>query len=115
VKKPVINVDEDEEVAGGTLPSPAADITASSFALRNAANALVTESAAIRATFVRFHEKIAGSIDRLTDVLMREQAETWEDRHSALSMLERLIWAAEGAPSMHAETVPAAAAVSHTN
>jgi hypothetical protein len=49
VKKPVINVDADEEVAGGSLPSPTADIALSSFAPQNAANTLVMESAAVPA------------------------------------------------------------------
>jgi hypothetical protein len=88
VKKPVINLDDDEEVAGGSLPSPAADIAASSFILRNAANALVTESAAVRATFVQFQDRIAGSIDRLMAFLVKEQAGARKDRHSTLNLLQ---------------------------
>jgi hypothetical protein len=61
VKKPVINVDDDEEVTGGPLPSPAADLMSSSFVLQNAANALVMESATLRATFIHFHDKISTS------------------------------------------------------
>jgi hypothetical protein len=63
VKKPVINMDEEEEVAGGSLPSPLADLILSSFILRNAANVLVTESAALWATFIQFHNKISGSLN----------------------------------------------------
>jgi hypothetical protein len=43
VKKPLVTVDADEEVVSRSLPSPAADIASSSFALWNAANVLVTE------------------------------------------------------------------------
>jgi hypothetical protein len=99
VKKPVINVDDEEEVAGRSLLSLVADIAASSFALWNTANALVMESAAVHATFIQFHDKISGSIDRLTDFVVKGQAEVWEDCHSALDLLQRLIWATEGAPS----------------
>jgi hypothetical protein len=108
VNKPVINLDDDEEVAGGSLPSPPADITASSFVLWNAANTLVTESAAVRATFIQFQDRIAGSIDRLTVFLVKEQAGAREDCHSTLNLLQRLVWAVEGEPLMQAETVPAA-------
>jgi hypothetical protein len=73
------------------------------------ANVLVTESAAVHATFVQFQDRIAGSIDRLTAFLVKEQAGAREDRHSTLNLLQRLVWAAEGEPLMQAETVPAAA------
>jgi hypothetical protein len=52
VKKPIVTVDADEEVVSGSLPSPMADIVSLSFALRNAANALVMWLAAIWATFI---------------------------------------------------------------
>jgi hypothetical protein len=55
-KKPVINVDDLEDAGNGTAPSPATDLVASAFAIWNAANALVTESASIWGTFVWFHE-----------------------------------------------------------
>jgi hypothetical protein len=110
VKKPIINVDADEEVAGGFLPSPAADITALSFVLRNMANALVMESAAVQATFIQFQDILAGSLDRPTEFLVKEQAEVREDCHMALGLLQLLVWVAEGAPSRQMEIVPAMAA-----
>jgi hypothetical protein len=51
VKKPIIDMDDIED-AGDEAPSPAADIVSSSFALQNAANVLVTESAAVQAMFI---------------------------------------------------------------
>jgi hypothetical protein len=74
------------------------------------ANVLVTESAAIQATFIQFHNKIAGSLDRLTEFLVKEQAEVQEDRHTVLGLLQRLVWAAEGAPARQVEAIPAAVA-----
>jgi hypothetical protein len=47
VKKPVINVDDLEDADDRAIPSPATDLAASTFAIQNAANALVTESASI--------------------------------------------------------------------
>jgi hypothetical protein len=47
VKKLVIDVDDFEDDGDGTVPSPVTDLAASAFAVRNAANALVTESASI--------------------------------------------------------------------
>jgi hypothetical protein len=109
VKKPVIDVDDVED-AGDRVPSPTADIVSSSFILRNAANALVTELAALRATFIQFHDTISGSLDTLTEFLVKEQAEVREDRHAVLGLLQRLIVAAEGAPSRQTEIIPAAVA-----
>jgi hypothetical protein len=45
-KKPVINVDNLKDT-GNEAPSPATDLAASAFAIQNAANVLVTESASI--------------------------------------------------------------------
>jgi hypothetical protein len=109
VKKPVIDVDDLED-DGDEAPSPATDIASSSFALRNAANALVTESAAVQATFIQFQDTLAGSLDRPTGFLVKEQAEAQEDRHASLDLLQQLVRAAEGAPSRQTETVPAMAA-----
>jgi hypothetical protein len=47
VKKPVINVDDLEDAGNRTVPSPTIDLAASAFAIWNAANVLVTESASI--------------------------------------------------------------------
>jgi hypothetical protein len=44
IKEPVIDMDDLEDAGDMSLPSPVADIVSSFFALRNAANALVTES-----------------------------------------------------------------------
>jgi hypothetical protein len=54
--EPSRNVDDLEDTGGGTVPSPATDLAASVFALWNAANVLVTESASIWGTFICFHE-----------------------------------------------------------
>jgi hypothetical protein len=109
VKKPVIDVDDVEDT-GDEVPSPTADIVSSSFILRNAANALVMESAALRATFIQFHDTISRSLDTLTEFLVKEQAEAWEDRHAVLGLLQQLVAAAEGTPSRQTEIVPAAVA-----
>jgi hypothetical protein len=71
VKKPVINVDDLEDADDGAVPSPATDLVASTFAIQNVANALVTESASIQGTFIWFHEQIATSLDRITEVLVK--------------------------------------------
>jgi hypothetical protein len=84
VKKPVIDVDDVE------APSPVADIASLSFALRNAANALVTESAAIRATFIQFQDTLAGSLNRLTMFMVKEQADVREDHQASFRLLERI-------------------------
>jgi hypothetical protein len=52
VKKPVINVDDLEDAGDGAAPSPVMDLAASAFAVRNAANVLVMESAFILGTFM---------------------------------------------------------------
>jgi hypothetical protein len=64
VKKPIMNVDNLEDAGNRTIPSPVMDLVASAFAVWNTANALVTESASIQGTFIRFHEQIATSLDR---------------------------------------------------
>jgi hypothetical protein len=110
VKKPIVTVDADEEVASRSLPSPVADIASSSFALQNVANMLVMESAAVWATFIQFQDTLAGSLDRLTGFLVKEQAEAREDCHAVLDLLQRLIQVAEGQPSRQTETVWAMAA-----
>jgi hypothetical protein len=71
VKKPVNGVDDVED-AGNVAPSPAADIASVSFALQNTANALVIESAAIRAMFIQFQDTLAESLDRLMAFMVKE-------------------------------------------
>jgi hypothetical protein len=96
---------DDVEDAGDEAPSLVADIASSSFILRNAANALVMELATLWATFIHFHDKISGSLDKLTEFLVKERAEAWEDQHAVLGLLQWLIAAAEGVPSRQTEIV----------
>jgi hypothetical protein len=106
VKKPVINMDDLEDADDGAVPSPATDLAASAFAIRNAANALVTESASIRGTFIRFHEQIATSLDRMTEVLVKEQAAAQRDRFASFKLLERIAEALERLSPRQAGVVP---------
>jgi hypothetical protein len=89
VKKLIISVDDLED-SGDEAPSPVMDLAASTFAIRNAANALVTESASIRGTFIQFHEHIATSLDRMTEVLVKEQVAAQRDRFASFKLLERI-------------------------
>jgi hypothetical protein len=89
VNKLVIDADDLED-AGDEAPSPVTDIASSSFALWNAANALVTESAAVRATFIQFQDTLAGSLDRLMGFLVKEQAEVQEDCLASFRLLEQI-------------------------
>jgi hypothetical protein len=88
IKKPVIDVDDLEDVGDSSLPSPVADIASLFFVLWNAANTLVMELAAIQATFIQFQDTLTGSLDRLTEFLVKEQAEAQENRHVALDLLQ---------------------------
>jgi hypothetical protein len=106
VKKPVINVDDLEDAGDGTIPSPVTDLAASAFAIWNVANALVTESASIRGTFVRFHEQIATSLDRMTEVLVREQAAAQRDRVVSFRLLEQIVEVLERLSPRQAGVVP---------
>jgi hypothetical protein len=105
VKKPIISVDDLED-SGDEAPSPAMDLAASAFAVRNAANALVTESASIRGTFIWFHEHIAMSLDRMTEVLVKEQAAAQRDRFASFKLLERIAEALERLSPRQAGVVP---------
>jgi hypothetical protein len=58
VKKPVISVDDLED-SGDKAPSPLMDLAASAFAVRNTANVLVTEFAAVQATFIQFQDGVS--------------------------------------------------------
>jgi hypothetical protein len=88
-KKPVINVDDLEDT--GTAPSPLADLAASAFAIWNATNALVTESASIQGTFVWFHKQIATSLNRMMEVLVKEQAAVQRDQFVSFRLLEWIV------------------------
>jgi hypothetical protein len=105
VKKPVINVDDLED-AGDEALSPATDLAASAFAVRNTANALVTESASIRGTFIRFHEQITTSLDRMTEVLAKEQAAVQRDQFASFKLLEQIVEALERSSPWQAGVVP---------
>jgi hypothetical protein len=85
IKKPVIDVDDLEDVGDESLPSLAVDIVSSFFVLQYAANALVMELAA---TFIQFQDTLTGSLDRLMEFLVKEQAEVWENCHVALGLLQ---------------------------
>jgi hypothetical protein len=87
VKKPVISVDDLED-SGDKALSPSTDLAASAFAIWNVANALVMEFAAVQATFIQFQDILAGSLDRLTEFLVKEQAEAREDHHAVLDLLQ---------------------------
>jgi hypothetical protein len=106
VKKPVISVDDLEDAGDGTVPSPVTDLAASTFAVRNAANALVTESASIRGTFIRFPEQITTSLDRMTEVLVNEQAAVQRDRFASFRLLEWIAEALERSSPRQAGVVP---------
>jgi hypothetical protein len=105
VKKPVIDVDDVED-AGDEAPSLAVDIVSSSFALQNAANVLVTESAAVWATFIQFQDTLAGSLDRLTGFLVKEQAEAQENHQASFRLLERIMETVERSSPRRAGVVP---------
>jgi hypothetical protein len=106
MKKPVISVDDLEDAGNRTVPSPATDLVASAFAVRNAANALVTESASIRGTFIRFHEQITTSLDRMTEVLVKEQAAAQRDRFVSFRLLEQIAEALERSSPRQVGVVP---------
>jgi hypothetical protein len=55
--------------------------------------------------FIQFQDTLTGSLDRLTEFLVKEQEEAQEDCHVSLGLLQRLICVVEGAPSRQMETV----------
>jgi hypothetical protein len=103
VKKPVFNMDTSKEIVGENLPCLAIDIASLAFTLWNVANALVTELASIRGTFIWFHEQISGSIDRMAQVLMKEQVVVQQDRFAAFKLLEWIAEALERSSPRQAE------------
>jgi hypothetical protein len=106
VKKPVRSVDDLEDAGDGTIPSPATDLAASAFAVWNAANALVMESASIRKTFVRFHKQIVTSLDRMMEVLVKEQVAAQRDWVASFRLLEQIAKALERSSPRQAGVVP---------
>jgi hypothetical protein len=99
-------VDDLEDAGDRTIPSPVTDLAASAFAVRNAANALVTESASIRGTFIRFHEHIAISLDRMMEVLVKEQAAAQRNRFASFKLLERIAETLERLSPRQAGVIP---------
>jgi hypothetical protein len=87
-KKPVINVDDLEDAGDGTVLSPATDLAVSAFAVWNMANVLVTQSASIQGTFMQFHKQIATSLDRMTEVLVKEQVVMQRDQFATFRLLK---------------------------
>jgi hypothetical protein len=106
VKKPVISVDDLEDTGDGTVPSPATDLVVSVFAVQNAVNALVTESASIQGTFIWFHEQIATSLDRMMEVLVKEQAAVQRDQFVSFKLLEWIVEVLERSLPQQAGVVP---------
>jgi hypothetical protein len=70
------------------------------------ANALVTESASICGTFIRFHEQIAMSLDRMMEVLVKDQAAVQRDRFASFKLLKRIAEALERSSPRQAGVVP---------
>jgi hypothetical protein len=106
VKKPIITVDDLEDAGDRAAPSPATDLAASVFAVRNAANALVTESASIRGTSIRFHEQIMAGLDRMTEMLVKEQAAAQRDWFASFKLLKQIAEALERLSPRQAGVVP---------
>jgi hypothetical protein len=93
-------------VAGdGTVLSLAMDLAASAFAICNVANMLVMESAFIWGTFMWFHEQIATSIDRMTEVLVKEQVVAQKDLFVSFNLLEKIAEALERSSPCQVEVV----------
>jgi hypothetical protein len=103
-KKLVISVDDLEE-SGNEAPSPATDLAASAFAVQNAANVLVTELAAVQATFIQFQDTLAGSLNRLTDRVPGEGTGRGAGGSSCSSGLASTTHMGGGAPSRQMEIV----------
>jgi hypothetical protein len=99
-------VDNLKDTGDGTIPSPATDLVASTFAIQNVANALVMELASIQGTFIWFHEQIATSLDRMTEVLVKEQSVAQRDRFASFRLLERIAEALERSSPRQAGVVP---------
>jgi hypothetical protein len=106
VKKPVINVDDLKDTGDGTAPSPVMDLAASVFAVQNTTNVLVTESASIRGIFVWFNEQIATNLDRMMEVLVREQVVAQRDQFVSFRLLEQIMEALERSLPRQARVVP---------
>jgi hypothetical protein len=67
---------------------------------------LVTESAAIWATFIQFQITLAESLDRLMAFMVKEQAEVQDDRQASFRLLERIAEMLERSSPRRAGVVP---------
>jgi hypothetical protein len=105
-KKPVINVDNLEDAGNGSILSQVTDLTASVFAIRNVANVLVMDLASIWGTLVWFHKQITTSLDKMIEVLVREQAAAQRDQFAAFRSLKQITEALERLLPWQVEVVP---------
>jgi hypothetical protein len=105
-KKLVINVDNLKDAGDGTVLSPATDLAASAFAIQNAVNALVMELASIRGTFLWFHKHITTSLDRMMEVLVKEQVAMQRDQFVTFRFLEQIVEALERSLPQQVGVVP---------
>jgi hypothetical protein len=105
-KKYVINTNDLEDAGDGTTPSLVMDLVASAFAVWNMANALVMESASIWGTFVQFQKQIATSLDRMMEVLVKEQAAMQRDQFASFRLLEWIMEALERLSSWQVGVIP---------
>jgi flagellar motor component MotA len=81
------------------------DLVASVFALRNMANALVTVSASIQGAFMQFHKQIVASLDKMIEVLVKEQAAVQRDWFVAFRLLKQITEALERSSPWQVEVV----------
>jgi hypothetical protein len=80
-----------EDAGHGTILSLATDLVASAFSIWNTANALVMELASIQGTFMWFHKQISTSLDRMTEVPVKEQAAAQRNQFVAFRLLEWIV------------------------
>jgi hypothetical protein len=106
VKKPVISVDNLKGTSNGTVPSPVTDPAAPTLTIRNVANVLVTESASIQETFIWFYKQIMTSLDRMTEVLVKEQVAAQRDRFASFKLLKWISEMLERSSPQQAGVVP---------
>jgi hypothetical protein len=81
------------------------DLVASVFALWNTANALVTASASIQGAFIQFHEQIVASLDKMMEVLVKEQAAVQRDWFVAFRLFKQITEALERSSPWQVEVV----------
>jgi hypothetical protein len=84
-------VDNIEDAGDETLPSPVVELALLAPTLRNAANVLVIELASIWETFVWFYEHVVVSLDKMMEVLVKEQVTVQRDHFAAFKLLEQVM------------------------